>query len=64
MRTLWMLWLVIGSLGVSMPLYAGELLEMKIINRDTGRALPTYSHHGKTYLAGQPKQRYAIRLIV
>ena len=62
MRTLLMSGIVVGFLGCSLSAYASELLEMKVISHDTGQALQTYSHHGKTYIAGKPNQRYAIRL--
>ncbi|MDD2775002.1 MAG: hypothetical protein PHU06_03505 [Gallionella sp.] len=62
MHTFWIRWFIIVLVGLSLPSYANELLEMKVINQDTGRALQTYPYHGKTYVAGQPDQRYAIRL--
>ncbi len=63
MRTLWIHWIMMVFWGAALPAYAHDLLDMKIISHDTGRALQTYPHHGKTYIAGQPEQRYAIRLI-
>lgn len=62
MRTLLMRGIVVGFLGFSLSALAGDLLEMKVINQETGQALQTYRHHGKTYIAGKPNQRYAIHL--
>ncbi|MBO9661444.1 hypothetical protein [Dokdonella sp.] len=41
---------------------AGNLLDLAVVDRDTGQTLPTYSKHGKLYVAGAPGHRYAVRL--
>lgn len=33
-----------------------------MIDRDTGAALETYAHRGRTYVAGRPGSRYALRI--
>ena len=40
----------------------GALTDLTVIDRDTGRTLPVYSHGGRHYVAGRPGTRYAIAL--
>jgi plasmid stabilization system protein ParE len=62
MRTLRFV-LVLGLLTAFGPsAHAGRLLDMEIVSRDTGRTLQVYSHRGKSYVAGNPGERYAVRL--
>jgi hypothetical protein len=42
---------------------AGSLLDLEIIDRTTGRVLETWPHRGERYVAGNPGERYAVRLI-
>lgn len=44
------------------PARAGNLLDLAVVDRDTGQTLPTYSSRGKLYVAGAPGHRYAVRL--
>ena len=39
---------------------AGRLADVTIIDRETGRALPTYSYRGEYWVAGTPGARYSI----
>lgn len=41
---------------------AGSLVDLAVVDRDTGETLRTYSDHGKTYVAGTPGHRYSVRL--
>lgn len=41
---------------------AGRLLDLTVVDRDTGATLPTYSSRGKLYVAGTPGHRYSVRL--
>lgn len=41
---------------------AGNWVEMSVRSRDSGQILETHRHQGKTYVAGQPGDHYAIRL--
>jgi hypothetical protein len=41
---------------------AGNLLDLAVVDRDTGETLRTYRDHGKFYVAGAPGHRYAVRL--
>lgn len=37
-------------------------MNVSVFDRDSGRTLPTYQHHGVTYVAGEPGQKYGVRL--
>lgn len=50
------------ALMLSSPAFAGNLLDLSVIDRDTGSVLHTYSMDGKLYIAGKPGHRYAIRM--
>jgi hypothetical protein len=43
------------------PAEAG-LMEISVIDRQTGQRLPVHTHHGKRYVVGVPGHRYAVRL--
>jgi len=45
------------------PSQAGNLLDLAVVDRDTGEALRTYRDHGKLYVAGTPGHRYSVRMI-
>jgi hypothetical protein len=40
----------------------GSLVQVEVIDRATGRALPVYWHGGKRWVAGNPGSRYALRI--
>ena len=42
--------------------HAGSLVDLAVVDRDTGETLRTYSHHGKVYVAGTPGHRYSVRM--
>ncbi len=44
------------------PASARELVELSVIDRDTGRTLPHYPHRGDSWIAGTPGHRYSVRL--
>lgn len=49
--------------GAAAPSYAvGRLLDVSILDRDTGAVLPVHEHHGEYWVAGTPGSRYAIVL--
>ncbi|HEX3896899.1 MAG TPA: hypothetical protein VHW73_11870 [Rudaea sp.] len=50
------------SLSVSAVANAGSLLDLNVIDRDTGAVLPTHWHDGKLFVAGTPGHRYAVRM--
>lgn len=40
----------------------GQPVSLSIVDRETGQAMTTYRKHGRSYVAGRPASRYAIRL--
>ena len=38
----------------------GSLVDVRVIDRESGRPLPVYRHAGRHYVAGQPGVRYAV----
>ncbi|MET0230487.1 MAG: hypothetical protein ABW186_06105 [Rhodanobacteraceae bacterium] len=45
------------------PSRAGNLLDLAVVDRDTGETLRTYRDHGKLYVAGTPGHRYSVRMV-
>ncbi len=41
---------------------ARPLVDLSVVDRDTGATLQTYSQHGRSYVPGEPGHRYALRL--
>ena len=50
------------ALSLSAAAHAGSLVEVSVIDRDTGAVLPAHRHGGKLYIAGVPGHRYSVRL--
>jgi len=50
------------ALSISAAAHAGSLVDVSVIDRDTGASLPTHRHDGKLYIAGVPGHRYSVRL--
>jgi len=50
------------ALSLSACAHAGGLVDLSVIDRDTGSVLPTHGHGGKLYVAGIPGHRYSVRL--
>ena len=51
--------------GCTLPLDAlavGRSVSVEIVDRDTGQVLEVYQHAGRSYIAGRPGARYAIRI--
>lgn len=47
----------------ALPAHAvGQLLDVNVIDRDSGARLPVYRHQGQWWIAGRPGARYAIEL--
>ena len=55
--------LTLGLLAASLPAQAGRLVDMEIVNRSTGETLDIHSFRGDKYVAGNPGDRYGIRLV-
>jgi hypothetical protein len=53
--------LAVNSLLGTAPAHAvGRLMDVNMIDRDSGATLPVYRHDGQWWVAGQPGARYAI----
>jgi hypothetical protein len=55
--------LVAAAFSCSSAARAGNLVDVGVIDRDTGSTLPTHMHDGKLYIAGAPGHRYAVRIV-
>ncbi|HSC12129.1 MAG TPA: hypothetical protein VLC97_14235 [Rhodanobacteraceae bacterium] len=53
---------VAAALSLSAAAQAGSLVDVSVIDRDTGSVLATHPHDGKLYIAGIPGHRYSVRL--
>jgi hypothetical protein len=62
MRTLFSLCALLLVCACSTDVGASRLIEMKVIDRQHGQPYATYYQAGKRYVAGNPGERYAIRL--
>lgn len=61
-RNLLLLSAALASAAACLPLQAGSLVDIDLIDRDSGQQLPEYDHRGRTYVPGEPGHRYAVRL--
>ena len=50
------------STAACLPLQARSLVDIDVIDRDSGQWLPEYTHRGSLYVPGEPGHRYAVRL--
>lgn len=53
---------VFAALSVSAAARAGALVDVAVIDRDSGATLPAYQYNEKFYVAGTPGHRYDVRL--
>jgi len=49
-----------GCAGVSV---AQRYADVEVVNRTTGEVMPLYRHDGRTYVAGTPGEKYAVRVL-
>jgi len=61
MRTL--LCAALLAAGLVSTAHAGSLLDLAVVDRDTGQTLPTYADDGRLYVAGTPGHRYSVRMV-
>jgi hypothetical protein len=54
---------IAAALSFSVSAQAGTLVDINVIDRDTGSILPTHVRDGKLYVAGAPGHRYAVRIV-
>jgi len=57
-----LLFLSAALLAACLPAFARPVVEVAVIDRDSGQWLPEYRHRGDTWIAGAPGHRYAVRL--
>lgn len=55
--------LALGLFATSLPAIAGRLVDLDIVNRSTGDTLDSHPHRGERYVAGNPGEHYALRLV-
>ncbi|HEY4350695.1 MAG TPA: hypothetical protein VGN31_05685, partial [Paraburkholderia sp.] len=53
---------VAAALSMSAVAKAGSLVDVTVVDRDSGSILPAHRHGGKLFVAGMPGHRYAVRL--
>lgn len=55
--------LAAAALAAQSPAHAvGRLIDVNVIDRDSGAQLPVYRHNGEWWVAGRPGARYAIQV--
>ena len=55
--------LALSAATLAAPAHAvGRLVDVDVIDRDTGAQLPVYQHRGEWWIAGRPGARYAIQV--
>jgi len=54
---------MLAALSCTPAVHAGNLIDLAVIDRDTGATLPAYPRDGKFYVAGAPGHRYGVRLV-
>ena len=54
--------LVLAALSCAPLARAGDLVDLRVIDRDTGATLSTWSRDGKTFIAGMPGHRYSVQI--
>ena len=52
----------LASVSACAPLSAQPLVDVDIVDRDTGEWLPEYRHRGRDWVPGVPGHRYSVRL--
>ena len=53
---------LVSATSCALPTAARELVQMDVIDRDSGDTLPEYRHRGQDWIAGTPGHRYSVRL--
>ncbi|HEY9218215.1 MAG TPA: hypothetical protein VIO94_09205, partial [Phenylobacterium sp.] len=54
----------LGLVGIAdaRSYYDGDLVDMAVIDRDTGQEAQVYRHDGRLFVAGRPGARYGVRV--
>jgi len=53
---------VIGLAGVANAYAEPDLVDLRVVDRDTGQALRVWRHDGRLFIAGEPGARYSLRV--
>ena len=53
---------VIGLAGSARASLGPELVDLNVVDRETGQTLPVWRHDGRLFVAGQPGGRYSLRV--
>ncbi|KAF1718748.1 hypothetical protein [Pseudoxanthomonas wuyuanensis] len=61
-RTILSMAAILLALAAAGPASAGPLVDVAVVDRDSGQWLPQYPHRRDTWVAGRPGHRYAVRL--
>jgi hypothetical protein len=63
MKPMWLALAVMAGLGAAVDAHAvGRLIDVNVIDRDTGLQLPVIRSHGQYYVVGEPGHRYRVDL--
>lgn len=63
MKPMWLALAVMAGLGAAVNAHAvGRLIDVNVIDRDTGMQLPVVRSHGQYYVVGEPGHRYRVDL--
>ena len=54
------LWLILSGCSAAQ---AGSLVDVEVVDRESGTVLPVYAQHTKQWIAGMPGHRYSVRLV-
>lgn len=46
-----------------MPAWSRNLVDIEVVDRDTGQTLQTHWHKGQRWIAGNPGKRYSLRVV-
>ncbi|HWE47541.1 MAG TPA: hypothetical protein VG407_16080 [Caulobacteraceae bacterium] len=52
----------IGLGGASAAVAQPDLVDFKVVDRETGQPLRVWRHHGRFFVAGEPGRKYALRV--
>ena len=55
--------LAVAACAVTHTVSASALLDVEIVARSDGRVLPSWRHQGRLWVAGNPGEAYAVRLV-
>jgi len=61
-RTLALIAAALATSAACAPIAARPLVDIDVVDRDTGEWLPEYRHRGQTWIPGTPGHRYSLRL--